>query len=550
MLGLVMPFLIDNMGDILNMFLNLVNNIKLKNITHIYNDNVLKELVNILNTSGINNEILLSFSNKYPNINLNNTISIIQKEFGSDYINKITFETHDTIWKGIKKYLYVFGFIGILSFIIAFIAKTLIKIFSTRQGIRIRSLAFQSIINQDIAWHEKVNPGDMLSRLVGDVSIIESGIGSSLSSLIVNITLFVVCFTMAFKTSWILSLDMGIIFPILIIILLFLVIFLNRYTIKSRNFYGQAGNVALEAITKIKIISSFGNENKEIERYKKNIKKARKYDIILTFLLGILIGIISFSIYFTFSILFHFGTRYIYQNSLTAVQVYRVFLYISSGTTGLMSLTDTISTIVEATAAATTIFYIIDRKPEEFNKVNGIKKNNKFKGKIEFKNVKFSYPNRPEISVLNDISFICEPGETVAIVGASGSGKSTIIQLLERIYELKEGDIFIDDVSIKNYDINWLRSQFGIVSQFPILFEGTILENIKISHPNSRKDEVEKAAKMAYIHNYIVSLPNSYNTNINERGVNLSGGQKQRLCIARAILNNPKILLFDEATSS
>ncbi|ORX77010.1 P-loop containing nucleoside triphosphate hydrolase protein, partial [Anaeromyces robustus] len=342
---------------------------------------------------------------------------------------------------------------------------------------------------------------------------------------------------------------MGSVVPIIGFIFAVVIIFLVKYTKKSRDTFAAAGNIALEAFSQIKIVSSFGSEENEVNRYKTKLKKAKKYDLIIGCLIGVGFGILMFIIYSSYFILFRFGTRYIYEGSMNAGQVYKVFLCLISGTGSLTGLSGTISMIAQSTAAASTVFNIIDRTPKIRNDI-GEKPDKNLKGDIEFRNVNFSYPSRSEVQVLKNVSFKCQSGNTIAIVGASGSGKSTIIQLLERFYDKESGEILIDGKPIEEYNIPWLRSQYGIVSQNPVLFEGTIADNIKCTKPNATKKEIEEVAKSACIHEFIKSLNDGYDTNINERGLNLSGGQKQRICIARAILNNPNILLLDEATSA
>jgi len=171
-------------------------------------------------------------------------------------------------------------------------------------------------------------------------------------------------------------------------------------------------------------------------------------------------------------------------------------------------------------------------------------------GEVEFTDVTFNYPTRPDIQVLKGLTFSAKPKQTVALVGESGCGKSTTVSLLERLYLPSGGSIKLDGVPIEELEIGWLRSQIGLVSQEPILFATSIYENIRYGKPDATKEEVEAAAKMANAHNFIQSFPQGYDTPVGEKGVTLSGGQKQRIAIARALIRNPKVLLLDEATSA
>ena len=546
--SLALPLIINNLGNIINTFYSLVFNKTLKDKIQVSNDNLINDIIlNLYSNNSVDTNINI-LENKYKEINIPNIKEKIESAFGENInIIGLLFKTSENIWKDIHKYLIIYLVIGIISFVIAAISRTLLAVFSTRQGIQLRTLTFNSIIKQEIYWHENHSAGNLISRLIGDISIIESGIGTAISELIINLVTFISCYYIAFKNSWLLSLEMGLTLPVIIIIFGFLVVFLVKYTIKSRNLHASASDVALEAITKIRIVASFGTEKNEINRYKKFLKQARKYDLILSMFISVLVGSLSFIVYLSYFILFRFGTLYIYKGILSGSQVYKIFLGISSGTSGLLSLGGTITTLAEAAAAATTVFNIIEEKPDDRN--NGITKN-KLIGELEFKNVAFSYPNRKNVKVLDNISFKCDSGKTLAIVGSSGCGKSTIIQLIEQFYKVNEGKILIDGEPIENYNLQWIRSQIGVVSQFPVLFEGTIADNINCFNTEIDIEKIKKVSRMACINEFIESLPNNYYTNINEKGLNLSGGQKQRICIARSLLNNPKILLLDEATSA
>ncbi|CAF3896222.1 unnamed protein product, partial [Rotaria sordida] len=212
------------------------------------------------------------------------------------------------------------------------------------------------------------------------------------------------------------------------------------------------------------------------------------------------------------------------------------------------------TSFVQALNRARSAAYIIWKIIDEPSKINnhseiGLKKADLI-GNIDFSNVFFSYPSRPDIPILNGISFNVKHAQTIALVGSSGSGKSTCIQLLQRFYDPYSGSIIIDGNQINQYNLNWLRQQIGVVSQEPVLFHTTIRQNILFGHDSATDEELHQAAKIANAHNFIMTLPDKYETQIGERGATLSGGQKQRIAIARALIRNPKILLLDEATSA
>ncbi|CAF3856119.1 unnamed protein product [Rotaria sp. Silwood1] len=220
------------------------------------------------------------------------------------------------------------------------------------------------------------------------------------------------------------------------------------------------------------------------------------------------------------------------------------------GTDHLEHISPQFQALIQAQVAAYTVQEVID-EPSTINSDSetGLKKDDLI-GDIRFSNVHFSYPSRRDVKVLTNLSFDVKRGQTVALIGSSGSGKSTCIQLLQRFYDQDSGSIFIDEKQINEYNLKWLRQHIGVVSQEPILFHATIRENILFGRDSATDEEIHEAAKMANAHDFIMTLPDKYETQVGERGAALSGGQKQRIAIARALIRNPKILLLDEATSA
>jgi len=219
----------------------------------------------------------------------------------------------------------------------------------------------------------------------------------------------------------------------------------------------------------------------------------------------------------------------------------------------LGQLSSFLPNISKAKVAATDVFDILDRRSlVDYASMEGVKPSqDSLRGEIAFRRTRFCYPSRPSIRVLDDVDIRVEPGQTVALVGSSGSGKSTCMSLLERFYDVDAGDMLaVDAVNVVDWNLAELRRQFGLVSQEPALFSRSILENITYGKPGASQTEVEQAARLANVHEFIQSLPGGYNTQIGERGTLLSGGHKQRIAIARAMVRNPNILLLDEATSA
>jgi len=534
-----------------NIFTSLIVNITIRKITGIEDDNILKELMDILMSkdiqAGMNN-----FSQNHQNIDLQ---KIMTSYSNSDYLmqnnNSLDFEfkSMDDIFHDIYKLLLILVIVCFVSFLGTFLSFAFLNITALRQTTTIRSLVFSSLMNQEVEWHEKTNSGELSSRLINDTILIEDGIGPKIGILIQNVYNFLLCFVLAFYSNVKLTLYMACILPILIIIAIAMDHFMEKYIAKAQDAYGVIGGIAQEAFSQIRTIVSYGNEQKEIDRYVEKLKPTKRYGIIKAQTLGLSLGSVYCITYLSYSIAFYFGSKFINKGVTTGGDVFQVFMCVMMGSMSLSGCSFYLSKISEATSAAEKLFYIIERKPKKDNNV-GECPETPIRGEIEFRNVRFTYPARQEVEVLKDVSFCCQPGQTIALVGASGSGKSTIVQLLERFYEKNEGEILIDGKNIEDYNVHWLRSQIGLVSQEPTLFDITIAENIAITCPNATQEQIEAAAKLANAHDFITKLPNGYKTNTGERGLQLSGGQKQRICIARALMINPKILLLDEATSA
>ncbi|KAG4098414.1 multidrug resistance protein 1 [Neocallimastix lanati (nom. inval.)] len=518
--GLTMPIMIDVMSDLINLFMSLVASVTIRKLLGIQD-----------------------------NTNLPSLATDPANAYASDLNIASLFISSDDFWSEFYRYMIYLGIIALVSFVGSFFMDAFLTISSMRQVTRIRSLTFKSISKQEIAWHEKTSPGELSSRIISDTILIEEGIGFKLGMVIQSIVTFIACFILAFKAGWKLSLYMTGMIPVILIFVLVMATILRRYTKITQDIFAELGGIAQEAFSQIRTIVSFGTEEKEIHRYYEKLNPTRRYGVIKGHALGITIGLAFGIIYASFSIAFIYGTRFIRDGEMMYGDVLSVFMGIMMGTMTLTGVGVMISSFSEATGSATMLFDIIEREPL-IKMDEGISPDKPIEGTIEFQDVRFSYPSRPDVEVLKGISFKCLPGQTVALVGASGSGKSTTVQLLERFYNRSSGRILIDGRNIEDYNVKWLRSQIGLVSQEPTLFDASISKNIAINSPNATQEEVIEAAKLANAHNFIMNLSNGYETSTGERGLQLSGGQKQRICIARALINNPKILLLDEATSA
>ncbi|KAL3831647.1 hypothetical protein ACJMK2_023375, partial [Sinanodonta woodiana] len=385
-----------------------------------------------------------------------------------------------------------------------------------------------------------------------DMQELASGLGDKMALFLQWVFTWIACYVVALIKGWQLSMATMTVCPPLLVVGALAMRWLKDMAIEELRVYATAGTVAEEVFSSIRTVTAFNGQEKECKRYEERLSQAHNYSARKGVALGLGSGAVWFFIFCGLGISFWYGTELFLdgESDMVPGNVTTIFLLIIIGTTSLAQAFPNLEAISMARAAATHVFQIIEWKSaiDATEKVGDIPE--VIRGNLEFRNVQFSYPSRPDVKVLNDLTFSVAVGKTVAIVGSSGCGKSTVIQLIQRFYDPDEGQILLDGRDIKDLNLRWLREQIGVVSQEPVLFATTIRENIRFGRMDVTKNEIEEAATLANAHEFICTLPQGYETIVGERGTQISGGQKQRIAIARALVRNPKILLLDEATSA
>ncbi|UJR08519.1 hypothetical protein I4U23_012782 [Adineta vaga] len=420
---------------------------------------------------------------------------------------------------------------------------------SERQLRRIRYALFESILRQEMSWFDCRNSGELSSRLVDDLENIREGTGFRVADFICLLSRIIATLIYSFYTGWKLTLVFLSISPLIILSINFLIRIMIKYTVLELQAYSTANAVAQEVLGAIRTVTAFSGQPRELQRYESNLTKGRHVGIQKGVLLGVAQALVNVVLYGGIAIIFWYGPYLIRTecNNYTAGHWMVVFISCLTTTFSLSNLIPNLQAFAEASGSGGYVFDVIQRQSKIDIFSDEGEKPATFTGDIEFKNIHFTYPARQDAPVLNGLTMKIPSGKTIALCGSSGCGKSTSIQMIQRFYDPEEGEVLLDGRDIRSLNLRWLRSNIGIVSQEPVLFFGTIEDNIRFGKPDATDEEVIAAAKMANAHEFIMKLPQDYKTSSGDK---LSGGQKQRVAIARALISNPKLLLLDEATSA
>ncbi|KAL2912416.1 hypothetical protein HK105_208119 [Polyrhizophydium stewartii] len=459
-----------------------------------------------------------------------------------------------------SKVLYLV-YIAIGSFAATYIYMSSFVLTSERQTHAVREQYLRAVIRQNIGWFDNVGAGEVATRITTDTLLIQDGIGEKLPLVMNQIALFISGFVIAFTKSWRLTLVMLAVVPLLVGGGAVFGILGGRFQTRILSLYSAAGTLAEETISAARTVIAFGGQGKMSKRFADSLDGVRREGLKKSVATALSIGFILFVIHVAYSLAFYFGYTQLRDGLITPGTVVNVFFAVLFSSASLGQIGPEMQAFALARAAGAKLFETIDRVPpiDPYDPSGERIAADSFRGRIELKAAEFTYPARPDVKVLKGVNLVIEPGTTVALVGESGSGKSTIIQLVERFYDPESGAIELDGVPLNKINVAWLRQQIGLVSQEPVLFEGTVADNVAFGlvgspHENAPADKklalIQDACRQANAHDFITKLPQGYDTQVGERGLLLSGGQKQRIAIARAIIKNPRILLLDEATSA
>ncbi|CAL5027071.1 unnamed protein product [Urochloa decumbens] len=451
----------------------------------------------------------------------------------------------------VSKYSLYFVYLGLVVCASSYLEIACWMYTGERQVGALRRRYLEAVLRQDVGFFDTdARTGDIVFSVSTDTLLVQDAIGEKVGNFIHYLATFLAGLVVGFVSAWRLALLSIAVIPGIAFAGGLYAYTLTGLTSKSRDSYANAGIIAEQAISQVRTVYSYVGETKALNSYSEAIQNTLKLGYKAGMAKGLGIGCTYGIACMSWALVFWYAGVFI-RNGQTDGG--KAFTAIFSAIVGGLSLGQSFSNLgafSKGKIAGYKLLEVIRQRPTIVQDTADGRCLDEVHGNIEFKEVAFSYPSRPDVMIFRDFSLFFPAGKTAAVVGGSGSGKSTVVALIERFYDPNQGQVLLDNVDIKTLQLKWLRDQIGLVNQEPALFATTILENILYGKPDATMAEVEAAATSANAHSFIALLTNGYNTHVGERGVQLSGGQKQRIAIARAMLKNPKILLLDEATSA
>ncbi|XP_027085579.1 ABC transporter B family member 10 [Coffea arabica] len=456
----------------------------------------------------------------------------------------------DTTRHEVKKIAFLFCGGAVITVIFHSITHLCFGIMGERLTLRVREKMFSAILRNEVGWFDDMdNTSSMLaSRLESDATLLRTVVVDRSTILLQNVGLAVTAFIISFILNWRLTLVVMATYPLIVSGHISEKLFMKGYGGDLNKAYLKANMLAGEAVSNIRTVAAFCSEEKVIDLYGHELVEPSRRSFRRGQIAGILYGVSQFFIFSSYALALWYGSELMGKGLASFKSVMKSFMVLIVTALAMGEILAMAPDLLKGNQMVASVFEVLDRRTEILGDVG--EDVTKIEGMIELKNVDFSYPSRPDVLIFKDFNLRVSPGRSMALVGQSGSGKSSVLALTLRFYDPTSGKVMIDGKDVKKIRLKSLRKHIGLVQQEPALFATSIYENIVYGKEGAPESEVIEAAKFANAHSFISALPEGYSTKVGERGVQLSGGQKQRVAIARAVLKNPSILLLDEATSA
>lgn len=456
------------------------------------------------------------------------------------------------IVSGARTWSLVFFGVGCAALICGILQGYSFGVMGQKLARRLRIMLLAAVLRQEIAWFDKAenSSGAIVGRLSADTVAVRGAVGDQMGLILQNLVTVIASYVIAFASSWSMTLVVTATLPVLGVSTVIQNKFFVGFSSDADKLFSEANQIAAEALGSIRTIAAFQLQDKVCDLYQRGMVGPEKEVVKRANTSGLGFGFSQFVMFAVYALAFWFGGQQVSEGNLSFDDMLRAFFSILLAAFGMAQAQIGFPDVGKAGSAVQRVFSVIDRKPLIDSADPSGDKPDQAKGLIEFRNVTFSYPSRPDVIIFKRFNLRVEPGNTLALVGQSGSGKSTVVGLIERFYDPLQGAVHLDGVDVRQLNLKWLRSQIGLVNQEPVLFSASVLDNIKYGAERATLEEVKAAATAANAMDFVSKMPEGFDTRIGEGGIQLSGGQKQRIAIARAVLRDPRILLLDEATSA
>lgn len=516
-----------------------------------------KQGVAVLYRYASRNDIIIIFFSSICAIGAGAALPLMTVIFGNlqgifqDYFTGL--KTYHEFTSELSHFVLYFIYLAVGEFVTTYICTVGFIYTGEHISAKIREHYLESCMRQNIGFFDKLGAGEVTTRITSDTNLIQDGISEKVSLTLAAVATFVSAFVIGFIKYWKLTL---ILFSTVIALLINMgsgSAFILRYNKQNLEAYAIGGSLADEVISSIRNAVAFGTQDRLAKQYDDHLKRAEFFGFRVKGALSCMIAGMMMVLYLNYGLAFWQGSKFLVDGDTSLSNVLTILMSVMIGAFNLGNVAPNMQAFTNAVAAAAKIFNTIDRVSPLNPTDDEGEKLDHLEGTIRLANIKHIYPSRPDVVVMNDVSLEIPAGKTTALVGASGSGKSTIVGLVERFYDPVEGNVYLDGHDISKLNLRWMRQQMALVSQEPTLFGTTIYHNIRhgligTAHENESEEKqrelVIEAAKKANAHDFVSALPEGYETNVGERGFLLSGGQKQRIAIARAVVSDPKSKFF------